>query len=136
MDASVALSWLLPGENAPKSLLLRDSAVEDASIRLFVPPHFWYEVANVLWVATRRKRMATDMAVKALESLIEFKFITWNVGPQASLSISIQQNLAVYDSAYLNLALERNATLWTLDRGLVKAAARLDIAVEPDPSLC
>lgn len=130
VDASVALSWLLPGEETPLCLSLRDRAVDNPEIELFVPPNFWYEVANTLWVAVRRERLTQSMAMAALESLIEFQFTVWTVEPAACLALSFQQNLSVYDSAYLSLALEQGSTLWTLDQTLAEAAGRLDIPVE------
>ncbi|NMA92267.1 MAG: type II toxin-antitoxin system VapC family toxin, partial [Firmicutes bacterium] len=57
VDASVALSWILPGEGAALCLSLRDSAAANPKARLFVPPDFWYEVANTLWVAACRERL-------------------------------------------------------------------------------
>lgn len=131
VDALVALSWLLPGEETPLCLSLRDGAVDNPEVELFVPPNFWYEVANTLWVAVRRERLTQSMAMAALESLIEFQFTVWTVEPTACLALSFQQNLSVYDSAYLSLALEQGSTLWTLDQTLAEAAGRLNIPVEP-----
>jgi predicted nucleic acid-binding protein len=131
VDASVALSWLLPGEDTSDTLLLRDYAVEDKQVKLFVPPIFWYEVANVLWVAAKRERITKSLALEALESLLDFQFDVCNIDPAESLSVAFNYNLAVYDSAYLAVALERQATLWTLDKGLAKAAHSLNVLVEP-----
>jgi predicted nucleic acid-binding protein len=67
VDASVALSWLLPGEETNKTLLLRDYAVANSDIKLLVPPIFWYEVANVLWVAVKKERIAQSEAMEGLK---------------------------------------------------------------------
>lgn len=131
VDASVALSWILPGEDIHLTLPLRDDAVDNPEVELLVPPNFWYEVANTLWVAVRRDRLTQPVAIEALESLIEFQFTVWTAEPVSSLSLSFEQNLAVYDSAYLSLALEHNSTLWTLDKALAEAAKRLNIPIEP-----
>ncbi len=131
VDASVALSWILPGEGAVLCLSLRDSAAANPEIRLFVPPNFWYEVANTLWVAVRRERLTQATATAALDTLIEFQFTVWPVEPAVCLALSFQQGLAVYDSAYLSLALKQDLTLWTLDKALAKAAGQLNVAVEP-----
>ena len=66
-----------------------------------------------------------------LDSLLEFHLIVWPVEPAVCLDLSFQLGLAVYDSAYLGLALEQGSTLWTLDHALGKAAVRLSIPVEP-----
>lgn len=131
VDASVALSWLLPGEDTVLSLPLRERAVDNPEVELMVPPNFWYEVANTLWVAVRRNRISRLLAMEALEALLEFQFTVWAVEPAAGLSLSFQQNLSVYDSAYLSLALEFSSTLWTLDKTLAEAARCLKIPVEP-----
>lgn len=133
VDASVALSWLLPGEDTNQTLLLRDYAVKNSRVELFVPPIFWYEVANVLWVAAKRERITQTEARKALEALSDFQLDVWVADPVDSLSIAFNQNLAVYDSAYLSTAVQCQATLWTIDNALANAAQRLNIPLEPDP---
>lgn len=135
IDASVALSWLLPGEDTNQTLLLRDHAVNNSHIELFVPPIFWYEVANVLWVATKRERISQTEATKALEALLDFQIDVWTPEPVDSLSIAFNQNLAVYDTAYLSIAVQSQAILWTIDNALANAALRLNIPVEPTPHM-
>ncbi|MCL6614417.1 MAG: type II toxin-antitoxin system VapC family toxin [Firmicutes bacterium] len=132
IDASVALSWLLPGEDTNRTLRLRDHAVNER-VELFVPPIFWYEVANVLWVAAKRERITQSDAMKALESLLDFQIDVWTTDPLDSLSIAFNQDLSVYDSAYLSIAVQHQAILWTIDNALAKAAQRLNILVEPAP---
>jgi len=46
LDASVALSWLLPGEETQRTLPLRDHAAKNPQLELAVPPIFWYEVED------------------------------------------------------------------------------------------
>ncbi|NLA25854.1 MAG: type II toxin-antitoxin system VapC family toxin [Firmicutes bacterium] len=131
IDASVALSWILPTEGTPSSLTLRDKLVDSAGMDLLVPPHYWYEVANTLWVAVRRERITRAAAIEMLDSLLEFHLIVWPIEAALCLDLSLQLGLAVYDSAYLGLALEQGSTLWTLDHALGEAAVRLSISVEP-----
>ena len=65
IDASIALSWVLPGEKASPSLTLRDKLVDSPETgRLLVPPNYWYEVANTLWVAVRRERITRQRQQK------------------------------------------------------------------------
>lgn len=131
VDASVALSWLLPGEETDKTLLLRDYAAKNSHVKLLVPPIFWYEVANVLWVAVRRERILQSEAMDALETLLDFQFDVAVTGPTAAISIAFAQDITVYDSSYLCVALDRKAPLWTIDKALAKAAQNLNISVEP-----
>lgn len=131
VDASVALSWLLPGKETDKTLILRNRAVKDRAVKLLVPPIFWYEVANVLWVAVKRGRIVKSVAIEALNALLDFQFDIAVTDPAVNISISFDQNIAVYDSAYLSVAQSYNANLWTIDKGLAKTAQNLNILVEP-----
>lgn len=133
MDASIALAWVLADEEANAALRLRDLAVTNPRMALFTPPNFWFEVANVLWVAAeRRNRLSKADAMTALVALDEFDIHTWMTDPKRCLALSFEYDLAVYDAAYLAVALDRNIPLWTLDRGLTKAAREAAVVVEPD----
>jgi predicted nucleic acid-binding protein len=131
VDASVVLSWVLPTEDTDQALSLRSYALDNPQIKLLVPPTFWYEVTNVLWVATRRQRLDNYNALKALESLNDFQFTVWIAEPEHCLKLSIAYNLAVYDTAYLEIANDKKAALWTMDQRLKKAAESLGINVLP-----
>ncbi len=131
IDASVALSWVLPTEDTDQALSLRSHVLENPQTKLLVPPTFWYEVTNVLWVATRRQRLNSHNAIKALESLIDFEFTVWIANLSHCLKLSITHNLAVYDTAYLDIAIDQEATLWTMDLRLKKAAESFDLTVLP-----
>jgi predicted nucleic acid-binding protein len=131
IDASVALSWVLPTEDTDQALSLRSHVLENPQTKLLIPPTFWYEVTNVLWVATRRQRLNSGNAIKALESLIDFEFTVWIADLSHCLKLSLTHNLAVYDTAYLDIALDQEAALWTMDQKLKKAAKSLDLTVLP-----
>ncbi len=130
VDASAALSWVLPGETE-RTLPLRDRAVAEPAFALLVPPTFWYEVGNVLWVAIRKKRLDQATGLEALEVLQAFAFETWEVEPQRCLELALETGLSVYDGAYLLLAWEAGCPLWTLDRSLADAARTKGVPVEP-----
>ncbi len=131
IDASVALSWVLPAEDTDQALALRSYALDNPQVLLLVPPNFWYEVANVLWVAIRRNRLNGQDALEAMELLVSFQFMVWIADPGNCLKLSIAHDLAAYDTAYLDLALEKQATLWTMDQPLKKAAESLGVTVLP-----
>lgn len=63
VDASLSLSWVLPGEDA--GLGLRRRAVEEG-VDLLVPTPLPYEVANALWAAVRHGRLEEGLAREAL----------------------------------------------------------------------
>jgi predicted nucleic acid-binding protein len=131
VDASAALSWVLPGEQTEQVLPLRERAVAEPSFALLVPPAFWYEVGNVLCVAIRRNRVDQAAGLDALAALQAFAFETWEVEPRPCLELALDGRLSVYGAAYLQLALEAGCPLWTLDRSLRDAARAKAVRVEP-----
>jgi predicted nucleic acid-binding protein len=131
IDAFVALSWVLPAEDTDQALSLRNHTLDNPQTILLVPPTFWYEVTNVLWVATRRQRLNNHDALKALDLLIDFEFTMWFAELENCLNLSLNHNLAVYDTAYLDIAIDQQATLWTMDQRLKKVAESLGITVLP-----
>ena len=126
LDASVAISWCFPNdptENTPYSRsILRQ--IEEADV---VVPEIWaFEIANGIFVAySKRKRIdETDIAeyVKLLESLpIRVVRGEW-LNNIALESLARKHNLAVYDIAYIDLALREKLPLATSDQALKKAA--------------
>ncbi len=131
VDASVALSWVLPGEDTARTLVLRDRAADEPGLALLVPPTFWYEVSNALWVGIRRKRLGYQDASAALVALMEFRFEIWVPEPSDCLHLAVHSNIPVYDAAYLQVALERKTILWTVDRLFAEAAVHLGVSIEP-----
>lgn len=131
-DASLALAWVLPGEGFDIALRLRNQAIEKPLV-LLCPPTFWYEVANALWVAIRRERLSYDGAHRALNALRDFVFEPHDADAAACLSLSAEYGLAVYDAAYVVLAMDSRAPLWSLDRQMADVASGVGVTVLPDP---
>lgn len=131
LDASVALAWILPDEQTTAALQLRKRPEQNPAMSLIVPPMFWYEVANVLWVAVRRQRLTQETALDALKVLEDFNIDTWIVEPKRCLYLAIKKELAVYDSSYLAIAQDLQVPLWTNDLQLASRARDLGILVEP-----
>lgn len=55
---------MLPGEDDQRVVELRDRAAHQPGVTLLVPPVFWYEVANALWVAVHRQRIPSGIALE------------------------------------------------------------------------
>jgi predicted nucleic acid-binding protein len=65
LDSSVALAWFLPGNRAPTEALL-DQVTEAGALA----PGLWpLEVANIILVAERKKRITQAQRVRALTAL-------------------------------------------------------------------
>nr|WP_286186742.1 type II toxin-antitoxin system VapC family toxin [Geitlerinema sp. P-1104] len=99
----------------------------------YVPGIWSLEVANTLLVAERRSRVTqeqSELAISLLQSLmIQVDKATERQALASTLKLGRQQNLAAYDSAYLELALRLELPLATLDVRLAEAAVRCGVDV-------
>jgi len=95
-------------------------------------PNLWaLEVANSLLVAVKRKRITHELQHKILRSL---KDLPIEVDPNTSgyafsniSSIAEEYGLTAYDASYLELTVRLKGTLATLDKGLIKAANKIEV---------
>lgn len=125
LDASVAISCCFPGdptEDTPYSRrVLKELVANDA----IVPEIRAFEVANSIFVSfSRRRRISEQIAeylslLKALPIRVEAQNLWSNVDLE---SLARRRNLAAYDAAYLNLALQTDFALATSDELLQQAA--------------
>ncbi|MBP6700284.1 MAG: type II toxin-antitoxin system VapC family toxin [Halioglobus sp.] len=133
LDNSVAMRWLLASNKASDQryaeAVLRSLANAEA-----VVPNLWHlEVANVLLGAANRK----DIEVSELERFtvqlenlpVTVDTLTANQVFGHTISLAKAYHLSSYDAAYLELALREGLPLATLDKDLLKAARRSDIAI-------
>ncbi len=129
IDASVALSWLLPDEANDASLAVRSKLLTAEAI--WVAAHWRLEVCNSLWMAERRKRLDATGVAQAVSLIAQLPVV---VDPETdehagaeTLGLSRQHGLSVYDAAYLELALRRAAALASLDEPLRAVAKKLKV---------
>lgn len=133
LDASVALSWFLPGEHSEEGQSVRQ-LIEDGAVVL--TPCIWgLEIANALLTAERRRRISQADSTAAWNALGQLPIETDEQGVQRAgsniLAVARQCRLSVYDAAYLELAMRRGATLASLDQQLRAAAQTLQVALLP-----
>jgi predicted nucleic acid-binding protein len=121
VDASTTLAWCFEDEatdvtDAILKLLKRDHAL--------VPSLWEYEVANVLLVAERRKRITEFQSTRFLALLGQLPINVTACPPRATslMAIGRAHQLSAYDSAYLELASREGVPLATLDSKLRNAA--------------
>ncbi len=133
LDASMALSWLLPDEAGESSIAVQSKVAEAESV--WVAGHWRLEVANSICMAERRKRLDAAGVAQAIGLLTQLPVM---VDPETNehataetLSLARQHTLSAYDSAYLELALRRGATLATLDGPLRTVAKKLGVPILP-----
>lgn len=122
IDCSMALSWCLPDETSGIADRFFSTQTD---LVLHVPALFWYETANALSMALRRKRLSNGQATQLGQLLRGLPVITGPSGPPTLarlLPLATTHNLTAYDAAYLDLAIAHKSGLATTDKHLIKAA--------------
>jgi predicted nucleic acid-binding protein len=125
VDASVAAKWLLPvtGESLLDQANLLIKRHVRCELQLLAPDLIEAEIGNVLWKATRRKRISPADADTALQRFVELGIQTIPASSllHRSLQIAIDCDRSFYDSLYVALALATKTDLITADERLVNA---------------
>ena len=133
IDASMALSWLLPDETTDSSVEVQAELPKAESV--WVAAHWHLEVANSLCMAERRKRLDAAGIAQAVSLFTQLPVSvdpeTGNRASAETLSLARQHTLSAYDAAYLELALRRGAALATLDGPLRVVAKKLGVPLLP-----
>jgi predicted nucleic acid-binding protein len=133
LDASMAVSWLLPDESSAASVAVQAELAKAESV--WVGAHWRLEVANSLCMAERRKRLDAAGIAQAVALFTQLPVIvdteTNEHASAETLSLARQHTLSVYDAAYLEIALRRGATLATLDGPLRVVAKKLGVPLLP-----
>jgi predicted nucleic acid-binding protein len=119
VDAS-AIAALLFGEPGADAIA---GALLDAD--LVAPTLFRYELANVCSVKCRRHPAQRKVLLAAFGLRDRLGIRESTIDIDAVLALSTETRLTVYDASYLWLARELGADLVTLDKALIRAAARV-----------
>ena len=131
LDCSVALAWVLPDETSVRAE--RFLARFPPESILWVPALWWYEIANALTVAERRKRLAEADRVRIIELYGMLSIQTdAHLGSDSVWRFHIlarEHQLSAYDAAYLELAQRKGLGLATLDQSLIRAARKVGVRV-------
>jgi predicted nucleic acid-binding protein len=125
VDACVVLKWQLDDEaDVDKALALRDDYLIQGLTALSAPPLLIYEIANGIWSAARRARLKPELAQEALSNLLACDIDIQGPPPERVLAIALDLNVTAYDGAYVAVAEQLGAELWTADRTLFDAASQ------------
>ena len=118
-DASVLVKWFVKEECSEKALKIRDSYIE-GKIKIIAPELIIFEVLNAL----RYKGLFTEPELEEIsEALDAFSFELRPLrGSYAKKTVetAFKNNITIYDSSYITLALEENAEFFTADEDLIK----------------
>ncbi len=120
IDASVTMAWCFENESTAATDQVLDQLVTDSAI---VPALWRLEVANVLVVAERRKRITEAQGTHFL-NLLEQLPIEVDLTPpdsMAHLDLARRHGLSAYDASYLMLSMALDAPMATIDHRLAAA---------------
>ena len=130
MDCSAVMSLLFLDEYNKQSEILEMLFKTHAAI---VPSIWHYEVSNVISMTQENKRITEANALEFKAILKTLPIITDETSTvraiEATLSLSREHKLTVYDAAYLELAMRLGLPLATRDAQLAAAALRVGVNV-------
>ena len=133
VDASVATAWVHPAQATPQTNALLVQVGQGT--RVVVPALWPLEMANVLLVLERRKKITAQERATALKALRALAFTLdheMSVLAFTELSqLASALTLSIYDAAYLELALRLQLPLACKDGSLREAARRRHVRVVP-----
>lgn len=122
LDASVALAWAFADEQSPVADRAEHLLKTGAEIAT-APDLWWYEIRNILVVGERRGRISPTGTMLFLQQMTQLRIeLVAERDDLRLLELSRKHKLAVYDAAYLALALRERIPLATLDKALEAAA--------------
>jgi predicted nucleic acid-binding protein len=137
LDCSVTMAWCFEDESSDCT----DSILENFHKATALVPTIWsLEVANVLLLAKKNKRITEIQAASFIDALSVLPIVVdQSTTSRAMHSIFVlagQSDLTIYDAAYLELAIREKIPLLTLDKGLIKAAKKLRIPLKLNETDC
>lgn len=127
LDCSMTMAWCFEDEATPYSESALEALAEGEAV---VPPVWSLEVANVLVIGERKKRLLPAQSLRFVELLRSLPItLDADVRPLGELlGLARDQNLSSYDASYLDLAVRTGLPLASLDSDLLEAADRFGVA--------
>lgn len=120
LDCSVAIAWCFEDETTPYT----ETVLSSLNITNAIVPKLWYiEIVNVLLMAQKKGRINDNGIFHFLSLLEKLPIISdeTNVTMVDLVMLSQKYQLTSYDGCYLNLCLQYNLPLATLDKKLISA---------------
>lgn len=128
LDTSVAAAWFFPNEVTDYTERILDQVQQTGAV---VPTIWPLEIANVLLVGERRRRLTEAQAEHLVAFLQDLPIRIAESGSMAALRATLAlgrpQGLSTYDASYLELAMREGLPLATQDARLRAAAQRVGI---------
>lgn len=135
LDSSVALAWCFEDEASEVADRILDLL---ESVEAIVPVIWPAEVGNALLAGERRRRISAAGVARSLALLrdLDIRLDAADARTEVDnwVAVARSHKLAVYDAAYLVLAIREGLPLATLDRALARAAAAVGLTLLPPAS--
>jgi predicted nucleic acid-binding protein len=130
LDASVALAWCFDNEATEAT----DRVLERVANEAAAVPAIWHvEVANVLALAERRRRITQARSAQFIALIEGLEIVVDEETPSRAfdrvLDLARSERLSAYDAAYLELAMRLGVPLASKDADLCNAAQHLGVSV-------
>jgi len=130
-DSSIALAFVLPDEHSGAAQ--RFFASSGQMEALWAPALWHYEIANVLALAMKKGRIDSSQFDAALEVIGAMPWRFHAAGEVCHVrkiaATATRFGLTAYDAAYLDLAIDMQCGLATLDNALKLAAKKARVKV-------
>lgn len=134
LDCSATMAWLFEDEARPETEALLN-ALASGREEALVPALWPAEVANVVLVGFRRKRVPEDKARRFLDLLGQISItVAEEISAPEVFDLGLKTGLTAYDAAYLALARDEGLPLATLDARLAEAARETGIRLLLPPA--
>ena len=128
LDCSLTMAWCFEDETTEYSEKILNTL---ATSHAWVPALWCIEVANVLLIAERKKRIShtkasafqqylNDLLIHVDDYLVKKPI-------EIILDLARETGLTAYDATYLELAIRKNLPLATLDKDLKNAAKQAGV---------
>jgi len=118
-DASVIVKWFIEEENSDKALKLRDKYI-NGEIIIAAPQLLPFEVLNALKYSNLFNKKELEDAATSLSCYGIELYPLKNEFARKSVKIALENNITIYDSSYIALAIILNSKLYTADEKLIE----------------
>lgn len=133
LDNSITMRWLLQSNKKTDQMYAESVLKSFVDVAAVVPDLWHLEATNVLVMAEKRGQLETsdvERFISQLEGLpIHVDPLTSHQAFSRTLILAKTYKLSSYDAAYLELAMRAGLPLATLDKDMLKAAKKANVAL-------
>ena len=130
VDNSVVMAWCFDDETDTYTDAIQDLLVHNVA---FVPGIWPLEVADVLLVAERKKRITKANSGHFSALLAQLPIVVDSIEPDLVfhdiISLARQYELTSYDACYIELAIRKGLPIASLDNALLAAAKDIQVPI-------